>query len=283
MKIFNNFNKEIAKKIDKKYNTPIFIFDEEGIKARYQEFSHAVNNIYNNFKIAISYKTNPLIHIISLLDKMGAYPEVVSGIEYQLARKVTKKQIVFNGPLKTKEELLIAIQENSIINCDHLHEVKLIATIANKLKKQVKIGLRICFIGNGNWNRFGFEYNINKNITKELESAINLIKQKKYLKLGGLHAHIGTNIRDLELFAILGKNMAQLALELKNKYDINLDWIDFGGGVAGINPTKIENKILEHPLPCLKQYAKLIITPLLPYLESNNNKSIAVKEMCLMS
>ena len=52
--------------------------------------------------IGYSYKTNYLPSLIKEMSNLGAYAEVVSRLEYDLALKIGVKpnKIIFNGPLK---------------------------------------------------------------------------------------------------------------------------------------------------------------------------------------
>lgn len=269
----NNFlqiNKDTADYLVEQFGSPLFILDEMAIIRRYHDFSEAIKKQYIHSKIAISYKTNFLSGLLSLLHHEGAHAEVVSGVEYQVAKQICQpgQTIIFNGPMKTEEELVAAIKDNAIINCDHEDEVKRIERIGESLQKKISIGIRICFKGEKvAWNRFGFP--VDDHIDDvETRALIQRLVDSPNITLAGIHAHIGTNIRELSHFSALGKHIAVFAMQLKNKYGIELSWIDLGGGLAGIIPYISECRVEPHPLPDLNEYAERIISPLLPYLNS---------------
>lgn len=268
--IYSQIDQITAEKIALQFGSPIFIINEQGIKDRYHSFKQAITRRYPHSKIAISYKTNLIPGLLSLLHKEGAWPEVVSGHEYNIALKIrsNNQSIVFNGPLKKNLELIQAIQDNAFINCDHSDEIDRIEQIARSLQKQVSIGLRIYFKEDKlNWNRFGFPVNLNMPQQDTIE-VIKRIIASPYLQFAGLHTHIGTNIRDMQVFRQLALRLNQFARELKQHLQIELQWLDVGGGLAGISPRIDENQLIPHPLPNIEDYADAIINPLLPYLSS---------------
>lgn len=268
--VFSHIDKTTAEKIAHQFGSPIFIMHEQGILERFRSFKNAVTKLYPHSKVAISYKTNLISGLLALLHSEGALPEVVSGIEYNVATEIRKKdqKIIFNGPMKKDHELMQAIHDEAFINCDHEDEIDRIEQIAKTLQKRVPIGIRIYFTDDkNNWNRFGFPVSLNL----PHQPTITLIKRiiaSPYLKLAGLHTHIGTNIRDIQIFSQLSKRLSQFALDLKQHFDIELQWLDVGGGLAGISPRIDENRFLPHPLPDLKEYAAAIINPLQSYLTS---------------
>jgi diaminopimelate decarboxylase len=271
--VYSHIDQKTADIIAHQFGTPIFIMHEQGILNRFRAFNNAVTKHYSHAKVAISYKTNLISGLLALLHHEGALPEVVSGIEYNVALKIRQKNqpIIFNGPMKKDHELTQAIQDGALINCDHSDEVIRIEQIAKVLQKRVPIGIRIYFNDDkDNWNRFGFPVSLNLS----QQPTIDLIKRiiaSPNLQFAGIHTHIGTNIRDIQIFSQLSQRLNQFTLELKQHLNIELQWIDVGGGLAGISPRIDEHRLLPHPLPNAEEYAKAIIKPLQPYLSSLKN------------
>lgn len=255
-----------ATAIAQQYPSPTYIIDELGLLQRYEEFSSLAKQIYPKTMIALSYKTNPLQAILHKLHQRGAFAEVVSGEEYKMARQlgVSGKHIIFNGPMKTDKELIQAINEQAIIHCDHLEEVRRMALLARQMQRRVELGLRVSLSSIGKkWNRFGFE---------DLGPAINIIKQTPELCIAGLHCHIGTNIRCNIEFERMATALADIISSLYNHHRITLKWLDLGGGLAGISPTKEEKTTKPHKLPNLKDYLLAVTRPLLKLLHKHNMK-----------
>ena len=103
---------------------------------------------YQNFIIGYSYKTNYLPILLKEISKLGGYAEVVSRIEYDLALKigVDPKKIIFNGPLKSQDDIAVALKEGSIINLDSFYEIEMVKEyIVKNNSKYYKVGLRVNF------------------------------------------------------------------------------------------------------------------------------------------
>lgn len=268
---FQTIDSRLAQTLAQRFASPVYLIAKQAIVARLAEFQALAKHYYPHTTVALSYKTNPIHGLLALLHQQGAYAEVVSGEEYRIATRlgVPGTHIIFNGPMKTEQELTEALLQGAYLHCDHLDEIDRIEVIAQRLKRQAKIGLRLCFIDEQtNWSRFGFAVSQYSALPEHAIHVVKRIQASPHLNLAGLHAHIGTNIRDLAQFAALGRNLAAFATELLLQFNLQLEWLDVGGGLAGISPRIDEQQIGPHPLPSLDQYLAALITPLLPYLTS---------------
>ncbi len=271
---FQTLTTNAAQRLAKNFASPVYLIDAEGITRRLMEFQETAKQIYKHSIVALSYKTNPLHGMLNILHAKGAYAEVVSGDEFRIAKKlgVKNSNIIFNGPMKTDQELYEAIESGAYINCDHADEIERIENIAKQMQRCVPIGIRLCFVSEKhNWQRFGFAVNQDRQQKNNAYKIVDYILQSPYIQLAGLHAHIGTNIRDINQFAKLGENMATFATELLEKCNLEMSWIDVGGGLAGVSPRIDEKQFSPHPIPDLKQYLNAVISPLLPYLQRLSN------------
>ena len=62
--------------------------------------------------------------------------------------------------------------------------------------------------------------------------AVEKLKEYKNVRLVGIHAHIGSQIFQVEPFEEEVDVMLNLVKELKDKYDIEIKEVDFGGGIG---------------------------------------------------
>ena len=76
-------------------------------------------------------------------------------------------------------------------------------------------------------SKFGFAL-----VNGDLYNAIEKLKEYKRVKLVGLHAHIGSQIFELEPFLDEVDVMMKLVKEIKENYGIELTDVDLGGGVG---------------------------------------------------
>ncbi|MDI3324543.1 hypothetical protein QKW35_09160 [Pontibacterium granulatum] len=258
---FDDISPADARALVRNFASPLYLICERTLRTRFAELKNALQRMTCNGTVAYSYKTNPLHGLINLLHQDGAWAEVVSGHEYQLAKSlgVPAQQIVFNGPAKSDEDLANAVADGCILNADNKAELKRLAALGATLKRPVPVGIRLVVERSDEaWGRFGFDWH-----SGEAWRCIEWIYTQPGLRLAGLHCHLGTNIRDLERFRHMGITMAEVVVQLRSKFGTELDWLDIGGGLAGISPRWDESRSEVYAPMCAEQYLQAVLPPLL--------------------
>lgn len=215
--------------------TPYFLIDTKGIKKLICELRGSLDKYFSSNIIGYSFKTNNLPWIIQYMRNNNMWAEVVSSDEYDLALKMgySPEKIIFNGPIKSKEKFILAIEQGSIVNIDSQRELTWLGECDKNKFDKVKIGLRVnfciedkcpgesqCGIEDG---RFGFSYE-----TGALEKVITQL-QTIGISLSGLHLHCSSKTRSVDIY----HTIAKIATEIVSKYDLSLQYIDVGGGFFG--------------------------------------------------
>lgn len=251
-----------VKEIIAKYGSPVFILSERKIRQTYREAYRAFTTRYPKVQFAWSYKTNYINAVCNIFHQEGAWAEVVSIFEYQKALKngVEGKNILFNGPEKTDEDLKTAIQHGSVIHIDHLDELYQIIELSDLLKVRPRVAIRVN-MDTGiypMWDRFGFNYE-----SGQAWDAINKIMLTDKLDLVGLHCHIGTFMLSANAYAIAANKLADLALGIIQKHKKTLEYLDLGGGFASKNTLKGSFLPGADVIPSFDDYAEAICSTLL--------------------
>jgi len=251
-----------VKEIIAKYGSPVFILSERKIRQTYREAYRAFTTRYPKVQFAWSYKTNYINAVCNIFHQEGAWAEVVSIFEYQKALKngVEGKNILFNGPEKTDEDLKTAIQHESVIHIDHLDELYQIIELSDLLKVRPRVAIRVN-MDTGIyplWDRFGFNYE-----SGQAWDAINKIMLTDKLDLVGLHCHIGTFMLSANAYAIAANKLADLALGVIQKHNKTLEYLDLGGGFASKNTLKGSFLPGADVIPSFDDYAEAICSTLL--------------------
>ena len=176
---------------------PFYMLDLDQLKRNYQSFLSSMRRVHPSIEIGYSYKTNYTKEIIRTLSDMGAYSEIVSKLEFDIAMssKVNINRIIFNGPIKDISTLEKVLLGGGLVHLDSKQELKLIEEIAQQasLLHPLRIGLRFNLSCDKYPSRFGFDIN-----SKETLDVIDLINQNKHLTLEALHIHYPD--RSIELF-----------------------------------------------------------------------------------
>jgi len=271
---FTRIDTDLAHTIAREFGSPVYLFDIPGMLNWLQQFQGDAKRLYQHSTIAVSVKTNPLAGLLQRLGEHGAAAEVISGDEFQLARHLgfDYSDIIFNGPAKRDAELTEAVKGGCRIHCDHPGEIDRIEDIARRLNVIAKIGIRVYSTRPGNFNRFGFAMANDRSNDQACEAllAAKRIFDSPFLTFGGIHAHIGTNVRQLQRFEQLGKDLCKFATLMRGHFGFDLSWINVGGGLPGISPTNDEAEETNvWPVACTRNYARAVITPLLPYLNTS--------------
>lgn len=240
-----------------KCKTPYFLIDKEELNTNFDKMYAAFIENWKNIVIGYSFKTNSLPWIINFLKDKGAYAEVVSEKEYELAKYLGySDKIIYNGPLKSENSFIEALNKGVIVNLDSFREIEWLKKHRPDDNKIWKVGLRINFdletrcpgetSCGKRGGRFGFNYE-----NGELMDAIRIINSLEYVKINGIHLHNSSKTRSLNIY----KNTAKLAVEVKKLFKDNLEYIDIGGGFFG----GLSNK------PQYIDYAKVISDTLRQY------------------
>lgn len=209
---------------------PCYIFKENDFITNYIKFENTFKGIYPNYHVAYSFKTNYTPYVCSLVKRLGGYAEVVSLMEYKLARQIgfEDDKIIFNGP--TKEAY-----PNCILNVDSIDEI-------GKTGNQ-KIGLRVNIdVGQGFISRFGID-----------ESELNRAFEIAGSRIVGLHCHI-SQARSLDAW----QKRAEIMIHLSDKYfgPKGPEYIDLGSGMYGDMQKELKEQF--NNVPTYDEYAKAV-------------------------
>ncbi|WP_180078384.1 diaminopimelate decarboxylase [Acinetobacter sp. YH12208] len=219
--------------------TPAYILDKESLRNSIKKIIDSLNKNFNKNILSYSLKTNSLPYILKEIKEAEGYAEVVSSDEYELAKLVGFKtnKIVYNGPLKCKDTFLEALIGGSILNIETYREIEWLKLLPKN--RTFNVGIRINIDlkeispedskEDEDYSRFGFSY-----YTGELEKAIDEISKIGNIKIDGLHAHRTTLTRSINCY----KKICEFIGLISNKFDLNLSYIDIGGGYYGIMNSK---------------------------------------------
>lgn len=242
-------------KLAKKFGTPIYVYDLKEIERNLQNFYQVFKMSYSKFQMFYAYKANSHPRICRLMKKLGVGTDVVSGGELALAKKIGLKpdQVLFTNNAKSEEELRAALQFGCIINLDNFDEAETLFKLAQRLKKQPKVSVRI---------NPGIDPHTHKKIAtgpKETKFGLHLpqaLKLYRWLRthnfaIRGIHCHIGSQILEVKPFVQEAELIMRLVRQLK-KQNIILQFVNLGGGLGidyfhqrkSLSPEKLAKAIM---------------------------------------
>ena len=235
------------------YKTPLYIYSQKKILETYNKLK---DNLSANIFYAVKANSNQAI--LTLIKNCGAGADVVSYGELRRSLKAGFKanKIIYEGVGKSKEDIEYAIKKNiRMINVESINELILINQLGKNLNKKVNIGLRLNpnidsktldKISTGKkTDKFGISL-------KDLKTIISKFNSYSNINLKGISCHVGSQIKDINIFKKVFKKMHELA-KICISSGVHIDHVDLGGGF-GINYNGKKNEL------DIKKLGKLVST-----------------------
>lgn len=247
-------NKEQVDEVIKKYGSPLYIFHMEEFEQNYLELLNIFRSIYPKYNIAYSYKTNYTPRICHLVKRLGGFAEVVSDMEYRLAKKIgyDNVKILYNGPIKG-EGMYEHILSGGVVNVDNLEEMKAIVLFAAEHKETIiSLAFRVNIdIGQGFISRFGLDAYEGRIDGTELDIAFQMARGVPNIKVAGLHCHVGRS-RGIKAW----RNRVRIMFKLVDRYFSSApEFIDLGSGMNSVMEFELAKQFSGH-IPTFKEYAE---------------------------
>src|SRR5215210_6213509 len=191
------------------FGTPAYVYAEDDIRARAREFMDAFRSRTDHFEVVYASKAFPCTAAYALLAEEGLSCDVASGGELYLALRggFAPERIYFHGNNKSIAELEYALEAGvGCIVIDSFQELERLERMApgQRVMLRVTPGIKPkthAYISTGQEDsKFGFG----------VDAVREAIERIDRLDLVGLHAHIGSQIFQLDPFRKLGEVLTAL-------------------------------------------------------------------------
>lgn len=218
------------------HGTPLYVYSAQHITDAYQAYAQACEGLAN-VTICYAVKANSNIHILSLLAKLGAGFDIVSGGE--LARVIAAggnpAKAVFAGVGKTIQEIRYALEQGvGCFNVESEQEMQRIAQVAEHMRTTAKVSLRVNpdvdakthpYISTGlKENKFGVSMT-------EAPRVYQFAHQHPWLDVHGIDCHIGSQLTDASPYFDALDRVLALLNQLAEQ-GILINHLDLGGGIG---------------------------------------------------
>ena len=251
------FAEEVAlKDVADTYGTPTFVYS----KATLERHANAYINSFKTMSglVCFSVKALSNISILKTLKKSGCGFDIVSGGELHraLLAGADPKKIIFSGVGKSKEEMVSGIEANILsFNVESQQELQRLSEVAAAMKRTASVAIRFNPNVDAGVHEFTKTGRGSDKFGVSTETTMDLAKEcfkNDSLNLVGITCHIGSQIMELKGFQDAAKQALELLVEL-DKLNINLDFIDMGGGL-GVN--YVDEKTIQ-PYELIQCYEKI--------------------------
>jgi len=219
-------DKQILEQLRAEYGEAFYLLDSAQFRKNFAELKTAFNNIYPNWNIAYSYKTNYTPKLCKIVNELGGYAEVVSEMELEIAKRVGCKmdRVIWNGPIKNVPIMEQFLLDGGTINIDSIEELEQVKDIHNRhANKLIHVGIRCNYdVNDGVVSRFGFDID-----GTEFMEAVKFATTTKNVKFINFQCHFAK--RQIAYWPARAKGM----VDLIDRLGIIPERIDIGGGLFG--------------------------------------------------
>jgi diaminopimelate decarboxylase len=191
------------------FGTPAYVYAEDDMRARARAFVEAFRARTERFEVIYASKAFPCTAAYRLFSEEGLSADVASGGELHLALAagIDPKRLYMHGNNKSPAELDYAIESGvGHIVVDSFDEIERLRGRAQRVMLRVTPGIKPSthsYIQTGQVDsKFGFPVG---EVPRAVEACVGA-----GLELCGLHAHIGSQILDVEVFEKLAEVLAAM-------------------------------------------------------------------------
>ncbi len=223
-------SEEKLREVIKKFSTPFHLYDEATIKKNFRRLRETFSWA-ENFVEHFAVKALPNPHIVKILADEGAGTDCSSLAELLISERagVTGEKIMLTSNDTPANEFQKAIELGAIINLDDITHIEFLEKVA-RLPKCLSFRYNPADIMNGGNDIIGRPADAKFGLTREQIFDAYKISLDKGVKRFGLHTMIASNERETETFLYTAKIMFELAVEIKNRLGIILEFVNLGGG-----------------------------------------------------
>ena len=237
-----------------KFGSPLYILDEQNLRKTCQQYRESFKACYpGESQVIYASKAWSCTAIFAIAHSEGIGLDVVSGGELHTALKagVPTDKIYLHGNNKSVEELSLAVSHGCTIIADNWFDLNNLVALTPE--SPVRVMLRITpgiechtheYIRTGHIDsKFGFD-------PTEVEAVFDYIADHDCLSLIGIHAHIGSQIFEVQPHNDLGDVLVSW---FKKALDRGLPVAELNvGGGLGIRYTEQDDP------PSIRQWADIV-------------------------
>lgn len=219
------------------YGTPLYVLDEQTLRQTCRAYRDALKQHYNGPSLAVyASKANSSLVMSNIAASEGLGLDAVSAGELLTALRggMPGERMVLHGNNKSDDELLLAYNNGVTVVVDNQHDLDRLEALVPQGSAPARLMLRFTpgiechtheYIRTGHLDsKFGFD-------PDQLEPVLRALVGQPWAQLTGLHAHIGSQIFELEPHRDLAAVMAD-ALKLARGLGHPVEDLNVGGGLG---------------------------------------------------
>jgi diaminopimelate decarboxylase len=216
------------------FGSPLYILDEQSLRSACRQYRESFAAYYKGeSQVLYASKAWSCLAVCALAQSEGLGIDVVSGGELYtaLTAGVNPDKIYLHGNNKSRDELIYAIESGITIVVDNWYELKTLVELGDAT---VRIMLRLTpgiechtheYIRTGHLDsKFGFDPN-------QLDEVFAFVSQQQTLNCVGVHAHIGSQIFEMQPHQDLAALMVEWLVKAAS-HGLTVTELNVGGGLG---------------------------------------------------
>ena len=220
-----------------RYGTPLYVLDEDTVRGTCRAYRIALQRHYPGPSLPIyASKADSSLLMSSIAAEEGLGLDAVSAGELLTALQggMPGERMVLHGNNKNDEELLLAYNNKVTVVVDNQHDLDRLKALVPADAEPARLMLRFTpgiechtheYIRTGHLDsKFGFD-------PDQLQPVLEQLVGQPWARLTGLHAHIGSQIFELEPHRDLAAVMADV-LKLAISLGHPVEDLNVGGGLG---------------------------------------------------
>ena len=189
------------------------------------------------FHVHYAMKANFNPKVLDMIQSFGFGADCVSGNEVKaaIAHGFGKENVVFAGVGKSDKEINLALDADIFcFNVESVQELEIINELAAAKNKTAKVAIRINPNVDANTHHYittGLDENKFGINTWQLDDVATALRSCPSLEFLGIHFHIGSQIRDLEVY----KSLCEKINEIQDWFEVRgftIKVLNTGGGLG---------------------------------------------------
>lgn len=211
-----------------RFGTPQYFFDEPSLVLQIKRFRKAFSAHFDRYRAFYAIKSNSFEGISEQMVSRGIGLDVSSGFELAGALSLDCRDIIFSGPGKTGEEILLAFKNRDRVtllldSAGELQRLREVISLETPSDPPLKLGIRVRSDGQGIWNKFGVPL-------KDLVPLYMTARTFEGVKPCGIQFHTSWNLDPAPQIRMIVEIGDHIRRHMPRDLLDSLKFIDIGGG-----------------------------------------------------
>lgn len=224
----------------REFGTPLHVLDEDRLRGNCRAYREALSREYPNGRVLFASKACCIVATCQIAGQEGLGIDVASGGEIHTALRagVPAADLHFHGNNKTPAEIEHALRIGiGRFIVDNEYELDLLELLTGRLNAEAQILLRLtpgiephthrAIQTGGVDSKFGFGM-----LDGAAYQAVVRATKMPRVRLRGLHAHIGSQVFDLEPFRLSAAALLDFTARIRDELDVTVEELNLGGGLG---------------------------------------------------